>query len=70
MRAITVAAAKAQSLSLTALDPPHGKPDDLPGDLLLRCLEIGTCGTDVEQAAFQRLDNDIKAVIDFTGHDG
>lgn len=39
MRAIPVAAGKAHSLALTALDPPHPEPDDL----FVGCLEIGIC---------------------------
>lgn len=46
MHAITVMAGKAKSLALTPVDPPRRGPDDL----LVRCLEIGICGTDFDIA--------------------
>lgn len=47
MHALTVRPGQAQSLALTSIDPPPLHPDKL----LVKCLEIGICGTDEEIVA-------------------
>lgn len=47
MRALTVQPGQAQSLALISIDPPLRDP----GKLLVRCLQIGICGTDADIVA-------------------
>ncbi|HVJ43991.1 MAG TPA: glucose 1-dehydrogenase [Dongiaceae bacterium] len=47
MQALTVQPGQAQSLALISIDPPAPHP----GKLLVRCLQIGICGTDSDIVA-------------------
>lgn len=47
MRALTVQPGRAQSLALASIAPPLRDP----GKLLVRCLQIGVCGTDADIVA-------------------